>query len=114
MLEGRAHKRRHLIYYLAVHDQEDGKLLGHLVDITTHGIKLVSKHPLPPREMYQLRMALPEDLFAEKELLFQARPLWTNNDVNPDFYDTGFEISGLAEEAQRLIAELIDQLGFRD
>ncbi|MEJ2032688.1 MAG: PilZ domain-containing protein [Deltaproteobacteria bacterium] len=112
MLEARVLKRRHLIYYLEVHNQESGELLGHLVDITTQGIKLVSKKPLVPDKVYHLQMTLPEGYFRDKEIRFTARVLWTSNDVNPDFYDAGFEVSQMDERTKDIIAQLIAQLGF--
>lgn len=114
MLEARILKRRHLIYYLEVYDQESGELLGHLVDITTLGMKIVSKKALPADKVYQLRMALPGEFFREKEIRFTARSLWTTNDINPDFYDTGFEVSQLDERAKDIIAQLINRLGFNE
>jgi hypothetical protein len=114
MLEARILKRRHLIYYLEVFDQESGELLGHLVDITTRGMKLVSKQRLSADKVYHLRMALPGELFQEKEFRFTARSLWTTNDINPDFYDTGFEVSQLDERAKDIIAKLINRLGFHE
>ena len=65
--EGRALNRRHLIYYfLEVNDIGSGELLGHLVDITTKGIKLVSKHPIETGKKFKLQMLLPEDYFHER------------------------------------------------
>lgn len=114
MTEGRFLKRRHLIYYLEVYDQESGELLGHLVDITTRGIKLVGKQPLTGKELYRMRMMLPTEYFSEGELRFTARPLWSSNDINPDFFDTGFEAVDLDERAGAIITSLIEELGFRD
>ena len=49
----RAYKRRHLIYYLEVYDDETGDLLGHLVDITLQGLKLTSKKEIMTGEKIQ-------------------------------------------------------------
>lgn len=38
--DGRTLKRRHLIFYLEVFNEDNDELLGHVVDITTKGIKL--------------------------------------------------------------------------
>ena len=35
--ETRSLKRRHLVYYLEVYDDDANELLGHLVDLTTCG-----------------------------------------------------------------------------
>jgi len=110
--EARALERRHLIYYLEVHDDATGKLLGHLVDITTEGIKLVSKGAIPKDKVFLLRMDLPVDYFDEKVLRFEAKSLWSTNDVNPDFYDTGFSVSGMDKRAKDIVSGLVGQFGF--
>lgn len=112
--EGRALKRRHLIYYLEVHDAEKDELLGHLVDLTTQGIKLVSKKPIAVNRAFTLSMSLPEEMFKEKNLVFTATSLWSAPDINPDFYDTGFSVPGLSDEAKQLITDLVEQVGFND
>jgi len=112
--DGRALKRRHLIYYLEVYDRDTSNLLGHVVDITTKGMKLVSKKPLEVGKNYNLQMLLPEDYFHERAIRFEAESLWSTNDVNPDFYDTGFKLSNMNREASDIIVTLINQLGFNN
>ena len=112
--ELRGLKRRHLIYYLEVYDDLTGILLGHLVDITTEGIKLVSKAPIEKGKIFRLRMQLPEDYFDEKVLRFEATSQWSSNDVNPDFFDTGFRVTWKDKRAREIIAGLVEQFGFND
>jgi len=107
-------KRRHLIYYLEVHDDATDRLLGHLVDLTTRGVGLVSKEPIELGKVFTLRMNLPEGYFQEKVLRFTATSKWSNNDVNPDFYDTGFEVMPLDIRARQVIMKLVNLIGFND
>jgi len=112
--ELRALKRRHLIYYLEVYDDATGTLLGHLVDITSEGIKLVSKAPIAAGKDFQLRMQLPEHYFEDRVLRFEAVSLWSSNDVNPDFYDTGFRVTWKDRRAAEIVADLVQQFGFNN
>jgi hypothetical protein len=114
MTKSRVLKRRHLIYYLEVHDVESGNLLGHLVDITTRGIKLVSKEKIPLNRTYILQLQLPAGYFKESEIHFEGKTLWSSNDVNPDFFDTGFEVTSLSLEERKILRKLIEELGFND
>lgn len=107
-------KRRHLIYYLEVFDQKTGKLLGHLVDLTVKGIKLISKEKIAPEQSFSLRMIMPEEYCPEKEVRFTANSTWCGEDVNPDFFATGFNTPDLPEETRRLFMILINQVGFND
>ena len=114
-MEGsRSLKRRHLVYYLEVFDNESDELLGKLVDITTRGIKLVSKSKIPINKMFSIRMILPEGYFRNQELRFDMKSIWSSNDVNPDFYDTGFEVANLKRDERKMIRRLIDLVGFND
>ena len=112
--ETRALKRRHLVYYLEVYDDDANQLLGHLVDLTTSGIKLVSKQRIPANRNFRLRMMLPEGYFAQKDLYFEAKSMWSANDINPDFYDTGFAAPTLDAKTQDIIRDLVSQVSFND
>lgn len=114
-MEGeRTLKRRHLIYYLEIHDEDSGELIGHLVDITTRGIKLISKNPIEMDKDYQMRMMLPDGYFKEKFVHFTGKSVWSGNDINPDFYDTGFEVANLDKEIRKIVIKLINTLGFNE
>lgn len=110
----RSLKRRHLIFYLEVFDDATGELIGHLVDITTKGVKVVSKEAIPSGRTLTLRMALPEGFAEATTLRFQATSRWSSNDVNPDFYDTGFLVDELDVKAVDVVHDLIQSLGFSD
>lgn len=107
-------KRRHLIYYLEVFDQQSGKLLGHLVDITVKGIKLVSREEIATGQSFTLRMIMPEEYCPEREVHFTATSTWCSQDVNPDFYATGFNTPDLDGKTRRMFMILINQVGFND
>ena len=107
-------KRRHLIYYLEVFDQATGKLLGHLVDLTVKGMKLISMEEIASGHTFELRMIMPEEYCPEKEVRFTASSTWCSQDVNPDFYATGFNAPDLDQETRRLFMILINQVGFND
>ncbi|MBA3014146.1 MAG: PilZ domain-containing protein [Proteobacteria bacterium] len=107
-------KRRHIIYYLEVFDQTTGKLLGHLVDLTVKGMKLISKEEIAPGQKFSLRMVMPEEYCPEREVHFTATSSWCSEDINPDFYATGFHCPDLEENTRRLFMILINQIGFND
>ncbi len=107
-------KRRHLIYYLRVFDYDTKDLLGHLVDITTEGIMLISEKPIPQDKNYRLLMTLPREISGVTEVSFQAKSKWSQKDVNPDFYDTGFQLSDIDERHAHIIERLINDFLFQE
>ena len=110
----RKFKRRHLIYYLRVYDCNSGILIGHLADITTDGIMLVSESPIKTEIDFNFKMTLPEAIEGSRDITFNAESIWCKKDVNPDFYATGFKISNIEDKDTELIEFLIDSFGFRD
>lgn len=114
MEERRKLKRRHIIYYLLVFDQDTQSMLGHLVDITPHGMMVISEQPQEVGRLYNLRLLLPYQIAGKREVIFQAHSKWCQKDLNPDFYDTGFQLLNVSDEDIRTIDWLIEQAGFRD
>lgn len=107
-------KRRHLIYYLRIYDQSSSCLLGHLVDINTAGIKLMSENLIEVGKSFKCEIVLPTEFGGHKRIVFDAYSIWCKKDINPDFYATGFEISNISRDDINLIEVLIDEFGFRD
>ncbi|KAB2889793.1 MAG: PilZ domain-containing protein [Desulfobulbaceae bacterium] len=107
-------ERRHLVFYLRVFDGMSNRVLGHVVDISTKGVMLISDQPITVNEHHLLRMRLPSSIANKDELLFNATSKWCKQDINPDFYVTGFEIQEVSEEIARYILCLVDDFGFRD
>ncbi|HPH95074.1 MAG TPA: hypothetical protein PKW33_02095 [Anaerolineaceae bacterium] len=107
-------QRRHLIYYLRVFDDTTNALLGHLVDITPEGVMLISENPIPTNVVYHLRMELPQDILGQGELEFVGKSIWSKKDVNPRFYDTGFEMIEVAQQHFTVIEQLVELFGFHD
>lgn len=112
--ETRKLKRRHLIYYLEVIDGTSGELLGHLVDLTVEGIKLISKKKIETGKNFTLKMIMPEEYSRERFVRFQATSMWSRPDINPDFFATGFKAANLDTNARNLFQDLINQVGFNE
>ena len=105
-------KRWHLIYYLRVFDREKNELLGHLVDINTKGIMIISENPIETQKNYKFKMDLPRAIGGRTDVSFEAQSLWCKTDINTDFYDTGFKFTNVALKDVSLIEHLIHDLSF--
>lgn len=114
MADKRKAKRRHIIYYLRVYDQNTSQLIGQLVDITTSGIKLISEREFEKDAVMKLRMELPEEIDHKKEIVFDALTLWCRRDVNPNFHSIGCEFVKIEPEDVNIIKSLIYEYAFRD
>lgn len=108
----RAIHRRHLIYYLRVWDLDADKVIGHVVDITTEGVMLISEQPIEVDKGYRLEIRWSDASGEAKKVGFLAESRWCKRDVNTSFYDTGFHIEEGGGEAFVPIQDMIDQFGF--
>jgi hypothetical protein len=107
-------KRRHLIFYLRVWRSDAEQLLGHVVDITPEGMMLISEAPIPVGEAYNLEIRAPDTEGAIHPLQFKAICRWSDNDINPAFYDSGFEFLDKTPKDIGTIIKLVDDYGFND
>ena len=112
--EKRVLKRVHLIYYLRIFDLDSGINIGHLVDITTQGIMMISEEKIPTDKAYSFSMKLPEIITGRAEINFRANCLWSKKDFNPDFYVSGFKIKEISPEEIKIITALINSYGFKN
>jgi hypothetical protein len=110
----RAIKRRHLIYYLRVWQVDENIALGHVVDINTEGMMLISDKPVSTGEEMHLELRLPDAEGELKPLRFKAICRWSDNDINSAFYDSGFEFIDKSEKALETLTKLIEEYGFND
>lgn len=112
MEEKRKFKRRHLIFYLRVFNRNNNNLIGYLVDITPEGVMLISEDPIKTNITFQFKMDLPTGIGKLKQLDFEAKSIWCKTDINPNFYDTGFQLLNVASNDIEIIENLIDSFGF--
>jgi hypothetical protein len=107
-------KRRHLIFYLRVWELDGNRLLGHVVDITPEGLMLISEQPIATGQEYALEVRLPDTDGNLESMRFRAICRWSDNDVNSDFYDSGFEFLEKRPEDIETLRTLVEEYGFHD
>ncbi len=107
-------ERKYLVFYLRVFDGLSSKVLGHVVNISSKGIMLLSDNAIPENEEYRLRMRLPSEVSEGGEIVFSATSRWCKLDRNPDFYVAGFQIHDLSADEKNNILCLIDDFSFID
>ncbi len=107
-------KRRHLFFYLRVWELDADRALGHVVDINADGMMLISEQPLAIGREYALEVRPPDTEGRPTALRFSAICRWCDNDINPVFYDSGFEFLEQRPEDIETIRDLIEEYGFQD
>ncbi len=111
--EERALRQRHnLIYYLKVWDLNNDRLLGHLIDINTDGLMLLSNQPIGLGREFsmEIRREDPDEQFMN--IRCHACSRWERSDKNPSLYNTGFQLINPSEEVIAGIQDVIREYTF--
>ena len=106
MAEKRTHRRANLVYNLEVYDIDAEQCVGHLVDISLGGFKIVSESQMATGKDYHFRICLPEE-HAKESFTMKARSCWSTTDINPDYFASGFCFIQHSLESIKLIKMLI-------
>lgn len=112
-VEKRKHTRNHLAFYLRVFDGKSNLVVGHLMDISSGGLMLLSDEHVPVKKEYLLRMRLPTEVVGRDEIVFGAISRWCRVDENPDFYISGFQIQSLDDDTKQAVQQLIGEFSFQ-
>jgi len=107
-------KRRHLIFYLRVWELASNRLLGHVVDITSEGLMLISEQPIAVGEECSLEVRLPDTEGVLQPMRFRAICRWSDRDINTAFYDSGFEFLESGPDEMETLRALVEAYGFHD
>lgn len=112
MSERRLLNRRNFSYYMRVTDEKTGKLLGHLVDISTGGFKMDSSVALPLNVDYILRLELSSEISTKDFMTFWARSRWCRPDkLHPNSYDVGFQIVKMSPGDLEIFTRMFEKYG---
>ena len=114
MEDRRRLSRRHILFYSRVFDRKSGVFLGYLGNMNEGGLMIISEDPIDINQDFLLRIDLPEDIYSMSVLNFDARSVWCKLDVDPNFYNTGFQLDNVSDESKDIIAQIIDDYGFRN
>ena len=114
MNERRKQHRRHLIFYLRLLDASQNKLLGYLGDISPEGLLMISEQPYAVGRTLAIRMLLPRPMEGQESIEFKATVRRCAPDYNPQFYAVGMEVEQLPDDALKILAELLQEMGFKD
>ncbi|MDK1029010.1 MAG: PilZ domain-containing protein [Anaerolineae bacterium] len=114
MDERRKLERKYLIVYSRVFERNKGKMLGYLGDLSISGAMIISEHKQEENSVLPLRFDLPDvHLFDVDHLNISARIAHCDPDLNPAFYNIGFEFLDLTELQKKTITQMMDAYEFR-
>lgn len=106
--------RKYLIVYSRVFERNLGRMLGYLGDLSLSGAMIISEQPQTIDSVLQLRFDLPDlQLFKTGQLDIAARVVHCEPDINPAFFNIGFEFQDVSPEKKTIIERMMDAYEFR-
>ena len=114
MDDRRTRKRVYRMFYSRIRDRHSGDLIGHLVDLTPEGLLVVSETPIEVGQVVFMQMELPEDVSEKQFIKFDVQAAWCRTDMDPSFYDLGFQFVEILPEDLSIIRHFIEAYGFRE
>ncbi|HRF61778.1 MAG TPA: PilZ domain-containing protein [Candidatus Competibacter sp.] len=106
----RAYERYSVEFYLCVYNRDTGILIGHVVDISLGGIQLLSEVLIADDDSIRLRMDVSLESGKKDIIEFEARKIWQAEDLNPGFYNTGFQFLDLSLAAVNSVQAIINEI----
>ena len=114
MQERRKHPRKDLLLFANVYDSTSDRIVGILLNITLGGAMVLSENQIDSNKMMELRIMLPENIAAKQELVFKANSRWCAPDINPEYYDVGYQFVNVSEEDCKIIQTIIEKYAFQE
>ncbi len=114
MENNRQRERMHVVAYLKVRERETDQTMGRVVDITSQGMRLCSRHPLQPGSHTAFKVTLPSMDGAGAEIDFLAEVIWCNQATLPGYFDAGVQLQGLSINEEEAIECFIENARFED
>ena len=108
--ERRAYERYSVEFYLSVYDRKTNIFLGHVVDISLGGMQLLSETPIASGQLFRLRMDVSLESGRKEQIEFDAWSIWRTEDLNPGFYNAGFQFLDLSPTTGQSIQGVIDEI----
>ncbi len=106
IIENRTVERRHLVFYLRVFDLDTRQVLGHLTDISTAGLMLVSERKIDIGTHCNAKLILPKEVLGRTELQLKIKCCWCKPDAIPEFHIAGFQFDEIDLDQKKLIDAL--------
>ncbi|MGR3888952.1 PilZ domain-containing protein [Pseudomonas sp. 1152_12] len=112
MFTHRRIERHQLNYFLQVFNRLTDKPIGFLGNVSEDGLLLISQLPMMVDVDFELCLKIPGADGEFQTIDITATCLWSHEDINPQHYDSGFNVIQASEEYGQLITALLNYFSF--
>jgi len=110
MEDYRHRPRKNTPHLVKVINQDTGKTVGRVVDITADGMMLVTKEKFVKSKIYNFRIILPVMVHYRSDVCLEAKSVWITQDSNSDYSKCGFKFINLPGEEGFLLEDVMHKL----
>ncbi len=119
MEDQRVLERWNLSDYVEVYDRNTERFIGHVVDISTDGMRVFGESPvqIETTSTFPIELKLSGSAEGSDMVQLYAAGVWCEEDPDPElveFFNTGFTFLSLSAENYQKIEQLISDSSFRD
>ena len=106
--------RKKLISYPEVVDERSGRPVGRVLDLSPRGLCLISRNDRDQAGVGRFRMILKAGDSEATAITFEATPVWSGKDRNPDYATTGYRITGINSRDEQALTRLLRRWSMHD
>ncbi len=110
VLKQRNRPRKNTPHHVKALDAENGRIIGRVVDITADGLMLVGDQYLEPGRVFNIRIILPRMAEGKMDITVEAEAVWSKQDSNPSFFQTGFRFQNLPGNEGFLLEDVMHRM----
>lgn len=108
--ERRAYERYSVEFYICAYNRDTNALVGHVVDISLGGMQLLSEMPIASGKRFRFMMEASLESGRKESIEFEAQSVWQAEDLNPGFYNVGFEFLDLPPSAAQSVQAIVNEI----
>jgi PilZ domain len=105
-VENRAAHRKATLYHSELLDPNTAEVIGHVVDVSSIGIRLVCPEAMQLQADVELLVKLPSSVRGKNEHQFTGSVRWCKPDINTDYFAVGIMIDESDTETQNILAHI--------
>jgi hypothetical protein len=107
MEDYRHRPRKNTPHLVKVLQNETGRTVGRVVDITADGMMMVTQDKIVVGKVYEFRIILPVMVHHRTEICLEAKAVWSKSDGNPNYSKCGFKFINLPGEEGFLLEDVM-------
>jgi c-di-GMP-binding flagellar brake protein YcgR len=110
MEDYRHRPRKNTPHLVRVINEDTGKTVGRVVDITADGMMLVTKDKVKVGQLFNFRIVLPVMVHHRSDVCLEAKSIWVKAETNSEYSKCGFKFINLPGEEGFLLEDVMHKL----